>query len=72
LEIEAGNKKISLKPHVGGDSAGRTVTAGKLNTVKTETTLSNLGAGNSGILKEYTVNAICSGRCLSLGFTPAA
>jgi ferrous iron transport protein A len=48
------------------------VTAGKLNTGKTETTLSNLGAGNSGILKEYTGERNLLGRCLSLGFTPGS
>ena len=72
LEIEAGNKKISLKPQLASILLAEPVAAGKLNTVKAETTLSKLDAGHSGILKEYTGERKLLGRCLSLGFTPGS
>jgi ferrous iron transport protein A len=48
------------------------VIANQSNVAKAETTLSKLGAGHSGILKEYTGERNLLGRCLSLGFTPGS
>jgi ferrous iron transport protein A len=72
LEIEAGNKRISLKSQLAAILLAEPVAANKSNITKAETTLSKLGAGHSGILKEYTGERNLLGRCLSLGFTPGS
>jgi len=48
------------------------VSAGQRDTIKEETTLSKLNAGNTCVLKEYTGERNLLGRCLSLGFTPGS
>ena len=72
LELEAGNRKIKINADLAMALLAEPVSAGQRDTIKEETTLSKLNAGNTCILKEYTGERSLLGRCLSLGFTPGS
>ena len=72
LELEAGNRKIKINADLAMALLAEPVSAGQRDTIKEETTLSKLNAGNTCVLKEYTGERGLLGRCLSLGFTPGS
>ena len=72
LELEAGNTKIKINADLAMALLAEPVSAGQRDTIKEETTLSKLNAGNTCVLKEYTGERNLLGRCLSLGFTPGS
>jgi DtxR family transcriptional regulator, Mn-dependent transcriptional regulator len=72
LELEAGNRKIKINADLAMALLAEPVSAGQRDTIKEETTLSKLNAGNTCVLKEYTGERSLLGRCLSLGFTPGS
>jgi DtxR family Mn-dependent transcriptional regulator len=72
LELEAGNRKIKINADLAMALLAEPVSAGQRDTIKEETTLSKLNAGNTCVLKEYTGERNLLGRCLSLGFTPGS
>jgi len=72
LELEAGNRKIKINADLAMALLAEPISAGQRDTIKEETTLSKLNAGNTCVLKEYTGERNLLGRCLSLGFTPGS
>jgi DtxR family Mn-dependent transcriptional regulator len=72
LELEAGNRKIKINADLAMALLAEPISAGQQDTIKEETTLSKLNAGNTCVLKEYTGERNLLGRCLSLGFTPGS
>ena len=72
LELEAGNTKIKINADLAMALLAEPISAGQRDTIKEETTLSKLNAGNTCVLKEYTGERNLLGRCLSLGFTPGS
>ena len=72
LELEAGQKKIRINANLAGILLAEPVTIDHPSVIQEDTPLSRLGAGNSGVLKEYTGERNLLGRCLSLGFTPGS
>jgi DtxR family Mn-dependent transcriptional regulator len=70
LELEAGNRKIKINADLAMALLAEPVSAGQRDTIKEETTLSKLNAGNTCVLKEYTGERSLLGR--SLGFTPGS
>ena len=70
--IRSRQKIIRINSNLAGILLAEPVTIDHPSVIQEDTPLSKLGAGNSGVLKEYTGERNLLGRCLSLGFTPGS